>query len=89
MLKPALKGYEGEKSPWEVRTLEGCTFWKNGLCELHSLGLKPLQGKLTIHDQPYEERSVINDYINNAWTTKKAEKTIARWHKTLGKTNEH
>ena len=23
-----------------------CTFYKNGLCELHNLGLKPLEGKL-------------------------------------------
>ena len=27
----------------------GCTFFKDGLCELHSKGLKPTEGKLSHH----------------------------------------
>lgn len=27
----------------------GCTFFKDGLCELHDLGLKPTEGKLSHH----------------------------------------
>lgn len=27
-----------------------CTFYKHGLCELHSSGLKPTEGKIAIHD---------------------------------------
>lgn len=30
-------------------TEKGCIFFKNGLCELHDLGLKPTEGKLSNH----------------------------------------
>lgn len=32
-----------------IQTEEGCTFFHNGLCELHTLGLKPTEGKLSHH----------------------------------------
>ncbi len=32
------------------RTENGCVFFKNGLCELHDLGLKPTEGKLSHHE---------------------------------------
>lgn len=31
-----------------------CTFFKNGLCELHDLGLKPTEGKLSYHSVTIE-----------------------------------
>jgi hypothetical protein len=42
---PALKGYENRAAPFWP---EGqCTFQdENGLCELHDLGLKPLEGRV-------------------------------------------
>ncbi len=79
MLKPALKGYGGERAPWEVSSLMGCTFWKKGKCELHSLGLKPSLGKLAIHDQPQEEKTEICEFIEESWKKKKAKKTLERW----------
>jgi hypothetical protein len=48
---PALKGYEGRDSPFWPRGDEGCTFQdKKGLCEIHTKGLKPLEGKLATCD---------------------------------------
>lgn len=79
MLKPALRGYEGVNAPWQTASVEGCTFWKDGKCELHSLGLKPTLGKLAIHDQSEEDRQHIADYVENSWKSKKAKKTIERW----------
>ncbi|MBF0577400.1 hypothetical protein [Dysgonomonas sp. GY617] len=32
-----------------MMTENGCIFFKNGLCELHDLGLKPTEGKLSNH----------------------------------------
>lgn len=32
-----------------VKTSKGCVFFKDGLCELHTLGLKPTEGKLSHH----------------------------------------
>jgi hypothetical protein len=79
MIKPALKGYEGRNSPWEVASKEGCTFWKNGKCELHSLGLKPEQGKLVIHDMSEEQYQEIGDYINESWKEEKGSDVIKAW----------
>ncbi|MCE8595707.1 hypothetical protein [Bacteroides fragilis] len=31
------------------QTPSGCVFFKDGLCELHDLGLKPTEGKLSHH----------------------------------------
>lgn len=33
-----------------IQTEQGCVFFKDGLCELHSLGLKPTEGKLSHHE---------------------------------------
>jgi hypothetical protein len=79
MLKPAVKGYEGKNSPWQTFSKEGCTFWKEKKCELHSLGLKPTQGKLVIHDQTEEDQHDIAEFIEDSWRTEKAKKTIKRW----------
>lgn len=32
-----------------LQTTEGCIFFEDGLCELHELGLKPTEGKLSHH----------------------------------------
>lgn len=32
-----------------TQTPQGCVFFKDGLCELHDLGLKPTEGKLSYH----------------------------------------
>lgn len=32
------------------QTENGCIFFKNGLCELHDLGLKPTEGRLSHHE---------------------------------------
>jgi hypothetical protein len=32
------------------QTDKGCIFFKDGLCELHELGLKPTEGRLSHHD---------------------------------------
>lgn len=49
---PATVGYENKILP---RTNMGaCTFFKNGKCELHDLGLKPLEGRLAHHSRPWQ-----------------------------------
>lgn len=80
IVKPALKGHEGEKAPWSVKTLDGCTFWTaDGKCALHSRGLKPLQGRLAHHDLTDEENASIAEQIEEAWTTDKAAEVIEAW----------
>ncbi|MDR2002668.1 MAG: hypothetical protein LBQ74_06525 [Prevotella sp.] len=33
-----------------IQAENGCVFFKDGLCELHNLGLKPTEGKLSHHN---------------------------------------
>jgi hypothetical protein len=81
MLKPALKFFEGERSPWMVLSIEGCTFWKDGRCELHHLGLKPIQGKLAHHSNTDLQIKEIENLIHNSWETKEGEEVIEKWKK--------
>ncbi len=85
MLKPALKGYEGEIAPWETGTTEGCTFWKEGKCELHSLGLKPIQGRLALHGHSQSQLDEITTFLDDAWSDNKGEKVIEQWKNELAK----
>jgi hypothetical protein len=80
-IKPALKGHEGKRSPWEVSTFEGCTFWKDGKCELHDLDLKPTQGKLSHHSLNYIQNNEIADFIKRSWKNPLAEEVINNWKK--------
>jgi hypothetical protein len=87
LIKPALKGYEGRQSPWETHTFCGCTFWHEGKCELHVLGLKPLQGKLAHHSLNRDQNQEIEDVINDSWRSEKASEVIEKW-KTINKFTE-
>lgn len=83
-LHPALKGYEGGKAPYAVSSQLGCTFYKDGKCELHDKGLKPLGGRAAYHDvhdsQDLEYADVVK-YIGNSWKTEKAKQVIERFKK--------
>ena len=79
LIKPALKGYEGENAPWVTRTEEGCTFWIEGKCQLHDLGLKPLQGRLSHHSQTFEHEMDIEDIIKDEWQNDKTAAVIKKW----------
>lgn len=79
IIKPAMKGHEGGKAPWDVRTEEGCTFWKDGKCELHQSGLKPTQGKLAHHDNDYFQLKEIENFISDSWGKDEAKEFIEKW----------
>ena len=51
VVAPATVGYEGQLL--SKTTLGPCTFYKEGLCELHPLGLKPFEGRIAHHDRPW------------------------------------
>jgi hypothetical protein len=80
-IRPALKGYEGRRAPTHVRSEEGCTFWKNGLCELHDKGLKPFSGRYAHHDSTDEEWHSVSQVIVKSWQTKKAANLVKKFNK--------
>jgi len=82
ILSPALKGYEGHKAPFYPRSSEGCTFWKDGLCELHDLGLKPTEGKLSTckPDENEDEDEIgLHEEIYLTWKNAEAQKFCEEW----------
>lgn len=81
VIKPSLKFFEGQRAPWDVSTALGCTFWRNGKCELHDSGLKPSQGKLALHGQSHKITEEIADFVCASWKTPKGKEVIDRWKK--------
>jgi len=52
VIGPSPKGYEGSRSlPNTI--IGGCSFFSDGLCQLHALGLKPLEGRLANHSRDF------------------------------------
>jgi hypothetical protein len=45
-----------------------CVFYKNGKCILHSIGLKPVEGRVAIHDK--DTPRLLYHHLKRAWNTK-------------------
>ena len=75
----ALKGCEGHAAPYLPESEEGCTFWNaQGLCDLHDLGLKPLEGRLAIHGAPTTRRS-LHEEVALLWDNEEGRAAVDRW----------
>lgn len=83
ILAPALKGHEGKKAPLFPMSDEGCTFFKEGKCELHDKKLKPTQGRLAHHSyKPTENEpsgGVIGANCSEAWKSDKGKALVEKW----------
>lgn len=78
---PAIKGYEGKKSPFWPKSDEGCTFWnEDGLCDLHDLGLKPIEGRLA-NCKSEDNMQGVHEEVARTWDTDKGRAVLARWVK--------
>lgn len=84
MLAPALKGFEGKEAPFIPMSEEGCTFFKDGKCELHDVGLKPTQGKTAIHGGDHKTREQVAQYIIDTWNTEKGLKILEEFKNKMG-----
>ena len=75
LLCPAIIGHEGQRAPfWPTGT---CTFLKDGLCELHNLGLKPGEAK-EVWCKSTDQDDVHKRY-GNTWNNSKAQELADRW----------
>ena len=63
---PAPTGHEGAT----LRTTNSgcCTFLSAGRCELHEPGLKPLEGRLAMHDRPWP---LVRKQVYFSWSGKR------------------
>lgn len=79
ILKPALKGHEGKGAPWGTGSERGCTFWKEGKCELHESGLKPIQGKIAHHDNERYYYDELAEIMKEDWGSMRGMALIEKW----------
>lgn len=81
----AIKGREGRKSGFWPRDQKGCTFWNDGLCDLHSKKLKPIEGRLanceTVETEDDDGEPSVHEEVAKLWNTEYARKVVAKWKK--------
>lgn len=66
---------------WNTWPIGGrCTFLKNGRCELHPLGLKPIEGRAVIHNGGEK----VDDKVNIQENFDLREYLARGWRKPLG-----
>ena len=70
---PAPAGQEGARDVPHNRV--ACTFHKDGLCELHHIRLKPLEGRLAHHDRPWLP---IREHVAGTWKGRKFHSVAAQ-----------
>lgn len=88
-LTPALHDHEGKLSPSFPGSKKGCTFFKDGLCSLHTLKLKPLQGRTAIHsfnnkklaEEVAKNHEEVKEHIMQDWKSKEGQDLVDSWCK--------
>lgn len=91
MIQPALKDFEHGIAPFWPRTEKGCTFWKDGLCELHDKGLKPIEGKLAdcsknsskLDEEKSKYGMTCHEMVARTWDSEEGRTLYENWIKTM------
>lgn len=73
---PAPKGGEGARDVNNSRC--ACTFFDGKDCELHALGLKPLEGRLAHHTRDWLE---VREHVASTWRGKQFHSVTAALNK--------
>jgi hypothetical protein len=79
---PAEVGYEGMDAPFMVGG-RGCTFWDNcKTCALHTLGLKPIEGRVAYHDEVHDIN--VHEWVAMQWDTDEGRSVVELWKTESG-----
>jgi len=82
VLSPAFRGNEVDFAR-KIFESQGCTFLKDGLCELHGTGLQPLECRFCHHDRPGLGPKCHAE-IEQDWNTPAGRDLVVRWSKLTG-----
>jgi hypothetical protein len=82
VLSPAFKGNEVNFA-LEVFSTQGCTFFKEGLCELFGTGHEPLECRFCHHDRVGAGKTC-HEAIEADWNTPDAKRLIVKWGNLTG-----
>jgi hypothetical protein len=83
-LEPKLE-YVEYIAPSPLFRQHGCTFLKDKRCELHALGMKPLEGRVVWHGNtdiggfPIPEGYSLREYIASLWANESAQRLVDSW----------
>jgi hypothetical protein len=82
VLAPAFRGCEGNLALGIFKD-RGCTFLKEGRCELHGSGFQPLECRFCHHDRPGQGPACHAD-IEKDWDTPVGQALVERWSRKTG-----
>lgn len=82
VLSPAFKGNEGNYA-LQLFAEKGCTFFKDGLCELFGTGLQPLECRYCHHERKGLGIKCHSE-IEKEWKTNEAKKLLIHWGNITG-----
>lgn len=74
---PAVRGSEGGRGLAHTRG-GACTFYADGKCSLHDAGLKPLEGRLALHDRPWLP---VRMHVAATWKGRQFDSVLAALHR--------
>ena len=77
VLSPAFRGCE-QQFATNKYAAQGCTFLKDGLCELHAPDLTPLECRYCHHDRP-GQGTLCHADIERDWNTVAGRALVVRW----------
>jgi hypothetical protein len=82
LICPANTGHEGKDAPNWPGSSSKCTLLKDGLCSLHDLGLKPIEGRKALcHSLSKKEDKGYNlhEQVKNLWMTPEGKEVVQRF----------
>lgn len=82
VLSPAFCGCEGSFALQQFAD-RGCTFLKEGLCELHGTGLMPLECRFCHHSRP-GQGPLCHAALERDWHSAEGQSLVVRWAKLSG-----
>lgn len=82
VLSPAFKGCESNFA-LDTYSKQGCTFLKDGLCELHSSGHQPLECRHCHHSTPAAGPRCHAE-IEKDWHTPAGQELVLKWGHLTG-----
>lgn len=82
VLSPSFRGCEGGFA-LQDHASAGCTFLREGRCELHRTGHQPLECRFCHHDRPGQGPICHHD-LEKDWKTPAGRELVARWCERRG-----
>jgi hypothetical protein len=82
VLAPARRGDEGEEQRLSIFDRKmPCTFYREGKCELHDKGLKPIEGRTAIHHghPGYDLCDGLRKELGDMWDSPEGKQVMSDW----------